>query len=321
MRTEDKMDASGNINREMVVEKLAKINGITKESAEALYKIGIYSYADLVNFMDEYSVEEISRAFKEQGVNRSPGFISRYDWHDEANKKMQEEETTPPLIVEESTIANTSMERQIPSNSNDNEKTFNVSFDMVINDEGKQLLRTTIYIPDETEKVYGDDKIFYGNDPTPWVRYLLERADLPSELVPEFIEARTSVNQVMVKTNDVQLEISNVEVSEVGPSLDLPEKRLQAEVSFHIFGADAEKITAKSVPFRIEVHTVDLEKSSSVLAASAGSELKSEEFKYTRQLKFPIPDLGRYEIHTIVLLLPPGERMTSRVGPIVNVKP
>jgi hypothetical protein len=40
---------------------------------------------------------------------------------------------------------------------------------------------------------------------------------------------------------------------------------------------------------------------------------------YQKKLAFALPQVGRYELHTIVLLLPPYEMMTFYQGPRMKI--
>ena len=70
-----------------------------------------------------------------------------------------------------------------------------------------------------------------------------------------------------------------------------------------------------------KVHTVDVESRASNLVASEPGQLQPELFEYTSQQRFPIPELGRYELHSIVFLLPPHEMMAFYQGPALKVVP
>jgi hypothetical protein len=164
----------------------------------------------------------------------------------------------------------------------------------------------------------------------PWVNWVLEQAKLPIELTPTVTEvppepkpAETEIAapSAVETPYDAQLEIIEVQVTEIKPSPDVPDKRLKAAVRFRVAGSEAETVAAKCIPFRIEHHTVDLESGASGLVASEDNELQPRVFEYTSEQSFPIPEVGRYELHTIVLLLPPGEMMTYHRGLTIKVVP
>jgi hypothetical protein len=91
-----------------------------------------------------------------------------------------------------------------------------------------------------------------------------------------------------------------------------PDKRLLAEVCFEILGPEAETLKEKETPFEILFRTVNRESRAASLVASEQGELKPKEREYSGRQEFPIPDLGRYELETIILLLPPGAAMAFR---------
>jgi hypothetical protein len=110
-------------------------------------------------------------------------------------------------------------------------------------------------------------------------------------------------------------------LSVMGPTVDGLEKKLKAEVSFQLSGSSAETLASRGTPFRIEGYTVDIESGVSELVASEQSQLEPQVFEYVGQQEFGIPDVGRYEFHSIVLLLPPGKTATYRCGPTIRVVP
>ncbi len=193
---------------------------------------------------------------------------------------------------------------------------FSVFFDYEIDEHGEQVWQTRVY---HNESGDTDELPI---EAAPWVNWILERAKLPDTARPVPAESEVSAPPAPVTPYDVQLKILNVQVSEIGPSPDVPEKKLVAEVRFQISGPEAETLTAKRIPFRIEVHTVDLESGASNLIARERSQLQPKLLKSSQQkLEFPVPKLGRHELHTIVLLLPPGEMMAYHRGPTIKVVP
>jgi hypothetical protein len=121
--------------------------------------------------------------------------------------------------------------------------------------------------------------------------------------------------------NDVQLEISDVHLTATGPTSDVPEKQLRAEIRFQLTSSAAEALASQGIPFRIEAYTLDVESGDLKLVASDRSQLTPQVFEYVVQQEFSMPDVGRYEFYSIVLLLPPGKVATYHCGPIFRIVP
>jgi hypothetical protein len=123
--------------------------------------------------------------------------------------------------------------------------------------------------------------------------------------------------------DNIQLEILNVLVSEVETPRGSSryQKKLLTEVRFRISGTDAESITRGNFPFQVSGYIVDLNNNTANPIASKQETLRNNEFEYSSQYEFPVPRPGQYELHNIVLLLPPYTRMACYQGPILNIVP
>lgn len=330
MGTIENAAASANNERELSINKLMAINGIAKKTAEAMYQIGIHSYADLVQYLSQHTAPEISAALKEHGVNRPPALIDREKtWISQAEAFSQLENATPTLPEGETEPAEKPEEAPTHPESRELDAVFVVSFDVARDEDGEAVLHTAVY----DEKNAGKEEIFLGSDTSPWVNWMLERANLPFALEhvatqpevtggPRSTEIEVTAPPVPAEGRcDAQLEIGDVQLSVIGPTSDVPEKRLKAEIDFQLSGADAEMLASQGIPFRIEGYTVDLDSGASELVASGRSQLEPQVFQYRGQQKFAIPDVGRYEFHSIILLLPPGEMVAYHRGPVMKVVP
>lgn len=151
-----------------------------------------------------------------------------------------------------------------------------------------------------------------------------EEADLadepPGEIAPD-VEPKADASAVLVEPDGTRLEIGGVQLSVVEPAARRPEKRLQAEIRFQLSGSEAETLTAKGIAFRIEGYTVDVERGFSELVVTHQSRLEPQVFNYRDRQEFRIPDVGRYEFHSLVLLLPPGDLAAYHRGPSIRVVP
>jgi hypothetical protein len=328
MATHDKVVASANGERELSMDRLTKIDGIAEKTAEALYEIGIHSCADLAEYLSQHTAQEVSEALKEQGVNRPPALIDRETWARQAEVFSQPENNPTALPQAETEPVQKPEEAPSSPEPGEHDAVFRVSFDIARDAEDQPTLQTTVY----DEKNTGKEEVFQGSDPAPWVNWMLERANLPLALelvltqaevtmVPPPTGTESTAPPVPVGPYDAALKIGDVEVSVAGPSSETPEKRLKAEINFRLSGADAQTLASQGIPFRIEVYTVDLGSGVLELVASDQSQLESQVFEYRDQQKFAIPDVGRYEFHSRVLLLPPGEMVAYHRGPTIRVVP
>jgi hypothetical protein len=153
------------------------------------------------------------------------------------------------------------------------------------------------------------------------IEYQNQREELEAERTLRIAAESAVETAVPPLPEETKIEIRDVDLSEVGPSSGTPEKRLMAKVNFQLSGAEAQTLTAERLPYRVEVHAIDLESKNSILVASARNELQPQIFEYTSQQKFPLPEVGRYELHSIVLLLPPGAMVAHHQGPTINIVP
>jgi hypothetical protein len=320
--------ASASNERELSIDKLMAIDGIAEKTAEAMYEIGIHSYADLTEYLSQYTAQEVSEALKEHGVNRPPALIDKQTLTRQAKVFSQAGNNPTTLPEEETGPAETTEEAPSSPESREHDAVFTVSFGEVRDEDGQTLLQTTVY----DEKNAGKEEVFQGSDTALWVNWILERADLPvavehipvqAEVTgePPPTETEASVPPAPVEPQGAQLKIGGVEVSVVGPASGVPEKRLKAEINFQLSGADAKTLTSQGIPFRTESYTVDLESGVLELVSSHRSQLEPQVFEYRGQEKFAIPDVGRYEFHSRVLLLPPGEIVAYHRGPTIRVVP
>jgi hypothetical protein len=304
---------------------LTEIDGLGKNSAETLYQIGIQRFDNLAQYS---TPAEFHQALLERGVESIPlGRIENKnreqgDWLQQARKKVQEAESEqgPPDTDNAAAVQESG---QAPDQPNwIPEAGFSVIFDSVVNENGEQDRQTRVrYSRDFDPK--SDYKVFPGIDPSPWVKWILEQAGLPSLAVPEVADEPTPDEyEVSAPKEETKIEIVDLQVSKSGPSSGVPEKGLMAQASFEFSGPDVEKVTTESLPFRVEIHTVDQEEGTSKLVASEKGQLQPRVLTYESEQWFPIPeDVGRYDLHCWVLLLPPGTMAAHRQGPTINRVP
>ncbi|MFQ5855166.1 MAG: hypothetical protein ACE5LU_05940, partial [Anaerolineae bacterium] len=304
--------------------------------AEALYKIGVRRFADLA----QYTPDQLSRALREQsGVKVPPERIEANNWIGQARELAQQANTEARLLedVEEEVADKMSVEEVETAKDPEAVSSppkwrqyagFSLFFDCVTDGHEEQVWQTRVY-HDET----GEEMVFSGVDTAAWVNWILEQAELRATVEPtpaetevqtepaSTTEAEVAVPPAPVTPYDAWIEVLDVEVSDIEPWPGFPAKRLVVETRFRVSGPQAETLTVDCIPVRIEVHTVDLEGGASHLVACEQDQLQPQVFEYTSQQEFPMPDLGRHELHSIVILLPPGGTMAYHRGPIIKVVP
>jgi hypothetical protein len=320
------METEGNVEAMADAESaddLKMINGIGPVYAKALREIGIRRFEDLAG----YTAQELSKALREQaGAKVQPERIEAADWVGQAQELAEQKRaecTSPNHPVEPAEPA----EEEPRASAWRQQAGFSLFFDQVGEEEGNQEWRTRVY-HDES----GEETSFSETEPASWVKWIIERAELPAVEEPVPAEPEITTEPAPALPNVVeagepepqttQIQILDVHVAESGPSSGVPEKRIMAEVHFHLAGPGAEELTEQEPPFRVEVHAVNLESGDSDLVASERRQLQSHTFDYVTKQSFPIPELGRYELHSIVLLLPPGEMIAHHYeGPTFKVVP
>jgi hypothetical protein len=319
MAMDQKSAAPMNHRRELGADLLMRIDGIARKTAEALYEAGIHSYDDLTQYLSEHTAEQVSAALREHGVNRPPAFIDQAKWARQAREFAKLENTAPRLPEEATELAEKPKELLSGPTAREHDAVFWVSFDLTTDGDPEPVLRTTV-----CDRANGDrEEVFQGRDPAPWVNWILERAHLPVavEQIITKVETEAATPPAPLEPDGTRLEIGDVQLCVVEPTTGRSEKRLKVEMNFQLSGADAEILASKGVPFRIEGYILDAESGVSELVATHQSQLVPQRFQYMAQQEFDIPDVGRYEFHSLVLLLPPGELAAYHRGPTMRVVP
>jgi hypothetical protein len=328
MATYVKVAASTNGERELSIDRLSKIDGIARKTAKAMYEIGIRSYADLAQYLSQHTDQEVSEALKEHGVNRPPAFIDPGTWARQARELSDLENTAPTLPEEGTEPPAEPQEALFSQDSQEHDAVFTVSFDLATDGDRRPVLRTTV-----CDGANGDqEEVFQGSGTAPWVNWIMERAhvlvpvgriatqaETTGDMPPNKTEATTP--PLSVGRDDTRIEITDVELSVIEPTADDPQKTLMAEINFQLSGSGAEMLASKSIPFRIDGYTVDAESGVSELVASDRCLLEPQVFKYIGLQEFAMPDVGRYQFHTMVLFLPPVELAAYHRGPALRILP
>lgn len=294
---------------------LRQIKGIGQVIAQALNSLGIYRHADL----DSFTPDSLAALLKAGIPSISPKRIERDDWLGQArvlaqahnqeelgSPRPEADENETPVPLAEGREEDTA---EAPREGWRELADFFISFGFAIDPEGEERLQTKAHHSQADKPVQWDGIV--TDQLSSW---MLSQANLS-------LPTETEAQPVPVTPYDARIEILDVRLSQIGPSSGVPGKRLVADIRFQISGPEAENLTTERIPFRIEVHAVNLESGALNLVASERSHLQPRVFEYTSQQAFPMPDLGLYKLHTILLVLPPGEMMVFRREPTFRVVP
>lgn len=293
---------------------LEAIEGIGPGYAKALHKIGVHTFADLAIYG--------SPADLRQDLVDKAG-VDVPLWKIENTKGKQESwlhQARELAKVSEKIQPPTKVKKVSRSGEWEEYVSFMVFFDSKIEDKGKRVWRTRTY---KTEN--GNEELFPSVEPTPWVNWMFEQAQLPDALTTVLSEmdadSVTSEADVMPETLDpVSIEIIDVEVDE-DPHSSILERKLIAKVRFEISGPESSHLVEQQSFFLIEMWLIELENMSGHQAASIDSRFGPNTCTYTREASFEMPPPGQYELHTVLLLRPPNEKLVSYAGPRINIVP
>jgi len=271
---------------------LRAITGIGDKIARTLPKVGIGSCAELVHYLTQHPAEELSDLLAAQDVQASATKIRNEDWLGQAREQTALEREAKVDAEGEKTPDH-------PVSRLD-EARFGVYFKR---EEGRW--KVTTY--DERRNGPVEE---WGVEPAEWANWILRqmRPYIELELAPPAAKAGAHP--------EIEIEILDVQPSEAERF-----KKLAAKVRFKVSGSEKDQVAAARTPFWIQVQTFDLASETVTLVASKRSKLKPKKFTYEKNLEFPTPKVGRYELHILVLLLPPAGRMAFHQGPTFKVVP
>ena len=296
---------------------LSAISGIGPSYAEALKRIGIHRYTDFAAYATN---NDLHAALVEAGENIPLWKITKSDWVGTAKElagKEHEEEPPPPARHE----ADTDQPHHASAEGWSQYAGFNVYFEHDLEAGAPRNWHTVVYKSLEPDR-FNDKQIFEGVEPVAWVDWIMRRAELPFEVKP--VAGGREPNgepPPQPPAGENRLAISDITVSMLPPSSEYPEKRLNARVRFDLSGAEAEALAGQHAPYRVEFHAVDVATGTSTLVASGQSQFQPEIMEYTSNQAFPLPEVGRYDVYGLVLLLPPVEMVACRQGPTIRIVP
>jgi hypothetical protein len=199
----------------------------------------------------------------------------------------------------------------------------------MIDEQGESIWRTRVYHNEsgdensidveEPEPIAQED--FAGLDTAPWVQWILSRTRISqalqdshtdSEATPKVRPAEpTQVGATEPSSpEDAQVDILDVDICEQESPDRVLEKELVAQIHFKVSGLHPESLAAQGTRFQVQVNALNLKNGTPNLAVSKWDRLMPGQVDYTCKLELPFPDLGRYELQSIVLL-PLSERVAA----------
>lgn len=274
---------------------LETIAGIGSTLAEALRRSGIQHLADL----SRHTPKSLATLLREQaGVRISSRRIATDNWIGQARVRAYPPEHEQITSTEAASMDQETAEGAPPANHQ--HAGFSVFFDHTTNDQGEDIWHTRVY-HDES----GEEATLQGSDPAVWVQWILERTDLPERTGFTPPEAAAPL--------DLPIDILDVQLAEAGKA------GLVATVLFQVSGPTAAALTREQRPFRIETYIVHQEHQTAHAVASQEDRLQPDMFVYTFEQNFPVPAVGSYDLHTLVLLLPPVHVLAVHHGPVLTV--
>lgn len=284
---------------------LQAISGIGPRFARALQQVGIYRYSDLA----EISAGDLSTSLANTtGIRVSAERIEADDWIGQA-RKLAGAEPTPATVADNDPAPAAAVESQIHQHAE-----FSLFFDYLLLDSGEQEWQTRLYHAES-----GQEALLTGTDASSWTGWILKHAKLPaSDQPPVDVEdeaEETAAPERSVHPYNVKLKITNVDVvsDDAGEQYDVA-------VHFMLVGPDANSVAGERIPYAVEVQTIDL--AAGAIGQFVESEqlhLQTDQVEYTVRHTLPMPDRGRYELHTIVYVDTPADMSAYHTGPTLNI--
>lgn len=304
-------------------DNLLQINGVGPGYADSLNRIEIRKFSDFLKYS---SNAELHRALKEAGEDVPLWKITRYDWLGQARRLSEsgvaeedQPEGTLETVVETglAEISDPPQYRQALAAGWAQFVGFNLYFEYDLEQEGRREWRTVVYKTLEPDS-FNSKETFSGVEPSAWSEWIMNKAALPAEAwAPD--EAVEAATQPLPAGNS--LVIGDIEVNALPPSSEFPEKRIDTTMQFRLAGDNSATLADARASFRVEIYTLEMESRALNLVASGQGQLQPQVLEYKKHLLFPLPELGRYELYGLVLLLPPAEMVACRQGPIISIKP
>lgn len=172
----------------------------------------------------------------------------------------------------------------------------------------------------------GEETLLAPPERDRWADWITARVKLPAAVRPTIGatggDAAHEATRSPGRGHEVHVARQlRIEVLQVRFAETTPDHPPRAEVRFRLTGAQADALARRRASYRIETYAVGLEQRKPALLAAKEGHLEPRVFEYTDQHTFTLPAVGRYRLHSRVMLLPPAGQIACHRGPVLNVVP
>jgi hypothetical protein len=301
---------------------LRQIKGIGQKIADTLHSIGIHSLADLAQTTPVDLAQKLSA---QAGLKLSSQSIEAQDWIGQARTLAAKQATSVDLPdetvdMDQAELAPASTEPPTGSGWKSYAE-FTLFFDYMLDERGEQQWQTRIWQTRVYDGASGEEPSFPGLAPEPWVEWIFKRLGPPALAELTALTSAALTPAPPPASSDTQLEIVEMLVEVVEPGAAVTKRSLVVTVRFNIAGTNASALAASEAPYQVEVHLIDPDRGTTNLASCQRGRLQPDTVDYTSRQIVAIPAVGRYELQSIVFLLPPGEALAVQAGPTLRVLP
>jgi hypothetical protein len=289
------------------------IKGIGKSVTQALYNLGVRTYADLAN----HSPGTLAELLKSKVAFVSEQRILKDDWIGQARKLAEAQAGASPPSTSEHQTGSAGVrgagEAPTPPGGWEEVANFFISFGRIRGEEG---LSTKSY-HSET----GNEKVWQGIAVNQLAQWMLDQADLiPSDAIPQ--KEREPVETPGIQ-GDIQINLSGLLVSHVPEAVTVAGYATTGSVRvvnrIEFFGSEVPGATYEHAPFVEEIYLFNIETKQTELVASQQSQMAPEVLTYDVQQDFPIPLSGHYQLHILVRSFPPLSAVAQLQGPLIRI--
>jgi hypothetical protein len=322
-KNKDELPPMGNADE---TDPLRAIGDIGAEYAKALHQIGIHQPSDLLRYTPEQLARELlEKAGKKVNLSR----IRSKDWLGQARRLVEaqssgldaEVSAGPLEISSPARIEMAQAEGSKPAEWHERGM-FTIKFLSREDPTVKQRWQILVY----DEGGPGPEVPFEGLDGAPWSQWIIDRmkldvaAEEEIQAISELPAAEQEITPIYTPVSQAQnpgvLEFAFNSV-DVNRSAEDPENRLEVQAGFHLMGDGIDEVTRNRTQYRISFHLINLEFQTFSPISSIRGRLEPGLEAYQVRETFPIPEPGKYELHTTLILEESSTIFCD--GPVFNV--
>lgn len=277
-----------------------QIHGLGEKSIAALHNNGIFHYADLAGFTPKILAKMLHKA----GVQIYAKTIEKGNWIGQAKELAKRQAISPELEDVSASRSNSEWREHAY---------FSWTFESRDSKDGQKEWQMRVY----REQNGGDKietKLPCTIEPTAWVNWILEKANLPEEIVPY-----TAVSPKLPPLQEPQVTILDISLSD---SASRDEAMLAFEIIFWLSGDEAKALAAESAPYQIDAYVIDRESGAENQFDFTENQLHPGKEAYAVRNVFPMPQLGQYKLKSVLTFpRPSGAIIAQADGPTFGVVP